>query len=72
MPDCRNRPARERPCEQADDRPIRAVREQLAAVLALDNQADEQMAPSQRCYTVGTLAGLEWTDQAENEACPCR
>lgn len=42
---------------------IRAVREQLAAVLALDDQADEQMTPSQRCYVAGTLAGLALVDR---------
>ena len=41
---------------------IRAVREQLAAMLTLDDQADEKMPPSQRCYVAGTLAALQWGD----------
>lgn len=37
----------------------RSVREQLTALLALDDQADEQMTRRQRCYVAGTLAGPE-------------
>jgi len=40
-----------------NDAQVNTVREQLAAVPALDNQADEQIPP-QRCYIAGTLAGI--------------
>lgn len=39
---------------------LRAARDQLAAVLALDDESDEKMPPSQRCYIAGTLTALRW------------
>lgn len=53
---------------------IHAVREQLTALLALDDQADEQMRPAQRCYVAGTVAGLEWVvpPGSANTEDPCR
>ena len=39
---------------------IQAAHDQLAAFLALDDQADEKLSPSRRNYITNILAVLEW------------